>query len=86
MIKAQELYLLISLFLLIVGMIYFFDKQKPMMVDEWRERLKKLDTEKPMKSRIEGKPGVSTSVKVNKENIVLVKTPRTKKIALVKSA
>jgi hypothetical protein len=42
-----------------------------MMLGEWRERMKKLDTEKPLKSRIEGKPGVSSSVKVRKEKKVV---------------
>jgi hypothetical protein len=42
-----------------------------MMLDEWCDRMKKLDTEKPLKSRIEGKPGVSTSIKVRKEKKVV---------------
>lgn len=53
-------------------MSYLFrHKPQHMMLGEWRDRMKKLDTEKPMMSRIEGKPGVSSSVKVRKEKKVV---------------
>ena len=53
-------------------MSYLFrSKPQHMMLDEWCDRMKKLDTEKPLKSRIEGKPGVSSSVKVRKEKKVV---------------
>jgi len=67
-----------ALYLSIGGVLFLawiahFSHQKPqhMMLGEWRERMKKLDTEKPLKSRIEGKPGVSSSVKVRKEKKVV---------------
>ena len=56
-----------------LALISYLFRSKPqhMMLGEWRERMKKLDTEKPLKSRIEGKPGVSSSVKVRKEKKVI---------------
>jgi len=56
-----------------LALISYLFRSKPqhMMLGEWRERMKKLDTEKPLKSRIEGKPGVSSSVKVRKEKKVV---------------
>ena len=41
-----------------------------MMMDEWRARMKKLNTEKPVMSRIEGKPGVSSSIKARKRDLI----------------
>ena len=68
----------LSLSLSIGGVVFlalmsylFRSKPQHMMLGEWRERMKKLDTEKPLKSRIEGKPGVSTSIKVRKEKKVV---------------
>jgi hypothetical protein len=39
-------------------------------MDEWRDRMKKLDTEKPPKKRIEGKPGVCSTIKVKRDKKV----------------
>ena len=68
----------LSLSLSIGGVVFlalmsylFRSKPQHMMLGEWCDRMKKLDTEKPLKSRIEGKPGVSTSIKVRKEKKVV---------------
>ena len=66
------LYLSIGGVVFLAFMSYLFrHKPQHMMLDEWCDRMKKLDTEKPLKSRIEGKPGVSTSIKVRKEKKVV---------------
>jgi hypothetical protein len=66
------LYLSIGGVVFLAFMSYLFrHKPQHMMLDEWCDRMKKLDTEKPLKSRIEGKPGVSSSVKVRKEKKVV---------------
>ena len=70
------LYLSIGGVLLVPLIAHLFRKQKPMMMGEWRERMKKLDTEKPMKSRIEGKPGIASGVKERKRNVTVIKPVR----------
>ena len=66
------LYLSIVVVLFIAWVSHlFYKKSDHIPMGEWRERMKKLDTEKPLKSRIEGNPGVSTSIKVRKEKKVV---------------
>lgn len=38
---------------------YLVRRNRPLTATEWLERMRKLDTVRPMASRIEGKPGVA---------------------------
>ena len=70
------LYLSIGGVLLVPLIAHLFRKPDHMMLSEWRERMKKLDTVKPMKSRIEGKFGVAGGVKERKMNVTVIKPVR----------
>ena len=61
--------------LLVAGIYIEYRKRNPLDISttEWRERLAKLGTVKPMASRIEGKPGVVSPLKKQRPKLKVMR-------------
>ena len=55
---------------------YLEKRNRPYTASEWLERMRKLDTVKPMARRIEGKPGIAYAPRRKRERMALVKPIR----------
>ena len=55
---------------------YLERRNRPYSVSEWLDRMRKLDTAKPMARRIEGKPGIAYAPRRKRERMALVKPIR----------